>query len=132
MISLCTLVPGRCTCRSWSKCLLVWHRPLTLNLAKCEFGKATVTYLGRQVGQGQVRPVEAKVTAVKDCAAPSTRSALRRFLGMAGYYRSFCRNFSTIAQPLTALTSPKVDFVWTKRFQLRKNSAKSRPCARCS
>jgi len=27
---------------------------LTLNLAKCEFGKATVTYLGKQVGQGQV------------------------------------------------------------------------------
>ena len=28
---------------------------LTLNLAKCEFGRGTVTYLGRQVGQGQVR-----------------------------------------------------------------------------
>ena len=27
---------------------------LTLNLAKCEFGKGTVTYLGRQVGQGEV------------------------------------------------------------------------------
>lgn len=25
---------------------------LTLNLAKCEFGKAIVTYLGKQVGQG--------------------------------------------------------------------------------
>lgn len=35
---------------------------LTLNLAKCEFGKTTVTYLGRQVGQGQVRPIEAKIT----------------------------------------------------------------------
>lgn len=32
---------------------------LTLNLAKCEFGRATVVYLGREVGQGQVRPVEA-------------------------------------------------------------------------
>lgn len=47
---------------------LVFHRlskaSLTLNLAKCEFGKATVTYLGKQVGQGSVRPVDAKVTAV--------------------------------------------------------------------
>ncbi len=33
---------------------------LTLNLAKCEFGQATITYLGKEVGQGQVRPVEAK------------------------------------------------------------------------
>ncbi|KAL0175369.1 hypothetical protein M9458_031337, partial [Cirrhinus mrigala] len=33
---------------------------LTLNLTKCEFAKAIVTYLGKRVGQGQVRPVEAK------------------------------------------------------------------------
>lgn len=29
---------------------------LTLSLSKCEFGKATITYLGKQVGQGQVWP----------------------------------------------------------------------------
>lgn len=34
---------------------------LTINLAKCEFAKATVTYLGKVVGQDQVRPVRAKV-----------------------------------------------------------------------
>ncbi len=28
---------------------------LTLNLAKCEFSQATITYLGKEVGQGQVR-----------------------------------------------------------------------------
>ncbi|KAL7837523.1 hypothetical protein SRHO_G00272340 [Serrasalmus rhombeus] len=37
---------------------------LTINLAKCEFGKARVTYLGKVVGGGQVRPVEAKVEAI--------------------------------------------------------------------
>ena len=59
---------------------------LTLNLAKCDFGKATITYLGRQVGQGQVRPVEAKVSAITDCPVPTTRKALRQFLGMAGVH----------------------------------------------
>ncbi len=34
---------------------------LTVNLAKCEFAKATVTYLGKVVGNGTVRPVQAKV-----------------------------------------------------------------------
>ncbi len=34
---------------------------LTINLAKCEFGKARVTYLGKVVGGGQVRPVEVKI-----------------------------------------------------------------------
>ncbi len=37
---------------------------LTVNLAKCEFAKATVTYLGKVVGQGCVRPVRAKVEAI--------------------------------------------------------------------
>jgi hypothetical protein len=66
---------------------------LTLNLAKCEFGKATVTYLGKQVGQGQVRPLNAKVTAILSLPTPTTRRELRRFLGMVGYYRCFCQNF---------------------------------------
>ncbi len=46
---------------------------LTLNLAKCEFCQATVTYLGKEVGHGQVRPVEAKVMAISDFPVPNTR-----------------------------------------------------------
>ena len=101
---------------------------LTLNLAKCEFGKATVIYLGREVGQGQVRPVEAKVSAIASCVPPPTRRALRRFLGMAGYYRSFCRNFSSVALPLTNLLSPKLEYVWTPECQHAFESVKSLLC----
>lgn len=39
---------------------------LTINLAKCEFGKAVVTYLGKQVGQGCVHTVDAKVAAISE------------------------------------------------------------------
>ncbi len=69
---------------------------LTLNLAKCEFAKAVVAYLGKRVGQGQVRPVEAKVCAIVEFPIPTNKRELRRFLGMAGYYRGFCRNFAAI------------------------------------
>lgn len=62
---------------------------LTLNLAKCDFGKASVTYLGRQVGGGQVRPVDAKVTAILEFPAPATRKALRSFLGLAECQAAF-------------------------------------------
>lgn len=72
---------------------------LTVNLAKCEFAKATVTYLGRVVGQGQVRPVAAKVHAVQHFPVPTTKKELMRFLGLAGYYRSFCNNFSAVVAP---------------------------------
>ena len=90
---------------------------LTVNLAKCEFGKATVTYLGKVVGRGQVRPVGAKVEAICTFSVPSNRQELRRFLGMVGYYRGFCQNFATVVTPLTNLLSSKVPFHWTEASQ---------------
>ena len=102
---------------------------LTLNLAKCEFGKATVTYLGKQVGLGQVRPVDAKVAAVVSYPVPTTRRELRRFLGMAGYYRCFCKNFSVVVAPLTRLCSPAVPFEWSEECQHAFHAAKSLLCS---
>lgn len=101
---------------------------LTLNLAKCEFGKATVTYLGKEVGRGQVRTVAAKVDAITRFPAPATRRELRRFLGMTGYYRTFCRNFSTVVAPLTRLLSPSVSFEWTAECQSAFDSVKALLC----
>lgn len=54
---------------------------LTVNLAKCEFAKATVTYLGKVVGQGCVRPVRAKVEAIDQFPSPTTKKELMCFLG---------------------------------------------------
>lgn len=98
---------------------------LTLNLAKCEFGKATVTYLGKQVGHGQVWPVEPKVSAVLSFPVPTTRWEL----GMAGYYHCFCKNFSTVVSPLTRLCSPAVPFVWSEECNQAFTAAKSILCS---
>ncbi len=35
--------------------------------------KLRLPYLGKEVGQGQVRPIEAKVTAIADFPVPATR-----------------------------------------------------------
>ena len=78
---------------------------LTMNLMKSEFGKATVKYLGHIVGQGQVRPLDAKIQTIAKFPIPTSRKELARFLGMAGYYRNFCLNFSEIASLLTNLLS---------------------------
>ncbi|KAI2646146.1 Retrovirus-related Pol polyprotein [Labeo rohita] len=98
---------------------------LTLNLAKCEFGKATVTYLGKVVGNGQVRPIEAKIESICAFPVPANRRELRRFLGMAGYYRGFCQNFASIVAPLTDLISTKVPFEWTTVSQQAFDGAKA-------
>ena len=97
---------------------------LTFNLMKSEFGKATVKYLGHIVGQGQVRPLDAKIQTIVKYPIPTSRKELARFLGMAGYYRNFCLNFSEIAAPLTNLLSKKVKFVWTDDCQLAFDKVK--------
>ena len=90
---------------------------LTINLMKCSFGCGTVTYLGHEVGQGNTKPRTAKVQAIMDFPPPSTRKSLMRFLGMAGFYRRFCPNFSSVVAPLTALLSPKLTYQWTEDSQ---------------
>lgn len=98
---------------------------LTVNLSKCEFGQATVTYLGKRVGGGEVRPLQAKVEAILAVPVPKTRTELRRYLAMVGYYRGFCENFSAVASPLTDLLSPKVDFRWSPLCQSAFEQTKS-------
>lgn len=107
----------------------LWWAGLTINLAKCEFAKATVTYLGKVVGQGFVCPVEAKIQAVKQFPQPTTKKELMRFLGMAGYYRAFCKNFSIVASPLTNLLKAKAEFIWSTQCQEAFDAVKALLCS---
>ena len=87
---------------------------LILNLVKSEFCQANAVYLGHVVGQGMVRPTKAKVEAIEKFSTPRTKKELQRFLGMAGYYRKFCQNFSDVASPLTNLLAKNVKYVWSE------------------
>ena len=75
---------------------------LTINLMKSEFGKATVKYLGHIVGQGQVRPLDAKIQTIAKFLIPKSRKELPRFLGMAGYFGNFCLIFRKLLACCTA------------------------------
>ncbi|GJS72926.1 putative reverse transcriptase domain-containing protein [Tanacetum coccineum] len=46
----------------------------------------------------------AKIKAVKNWASPTTPTEIRQFLGLAGYYQRFIKDFSKIAKSLTELT----------------------------
>jgi hypothetical protein len=76
---------------------------LTVNLAKSEFGQAHVVYLSYVIGQGKLAPVDAKVQAILAFPPPNGKKALKRFLGMIGYYRKFCKNFAHCTLPWTNL-----------------------------
>ena len=97
---------------------------LTTNLAKSEFGKSSLEYLGFKLGRGTIQPLQAKINAVLDFPRPTTRKELRRFLGMIGFYRKFCQNFSEVVSPLTDMTSPKTIFHWTKECEAAFEQAK--------
>ena len=97
---------------------------LTVNLVKSDFGDAHVTYLGHVVGQGQVKPVTAKVEAIINYPVPSNKKEIMSFLGMSGYYRKFCKNFSSVCEPLTRLLSKHKEFVWDSECQRAFNTIK--------
>ncbi|XP_076053569.1 uncharacterized protein LOC143032587 [Oratosquilla oratoria] len=98
---------------------------LTVNLAKSEFGHARVTFLGHVVGQNEVRPVAAKIAAIQQYPVPDDKKAVMRLLGMAGYYRRFCPNFSSIVAPMTDLLSGKKAFRWSQMCQESFESLKT-------
>ena len=52
-----------------------------------------------------------KTEAVQDWAQPKSVFEIRSFLGLAGYYRRFVKDFSRLASPLTRLTRKGVKFV---------------------
>jgi len=86
--------------------------------------QATVTYLGKIVGQGKVCPIHVKVLAIQAFPVPSTKRELLRFLGMAGYYRGFCANFASVVAPLTELLKIDVKYVWSPLCQQAFNQVK--------
>ena len=59
----------------------------------------------------------AKVEAVMQWETPKSPSDIRSFLGLAGYYRRFIRDFSKDVVPLTRLTRKGVDFRWGSEQQ---------------
>ncbi|GJR86034.1 putative reverse transcriptase domain-containing protein [Tanacetum coccineum] len=53
----------------------------------------------------------AKIKEVKDWASPTTPTEIRQFLGFAGYYRRFIKDFSKIAKSLTELTQKNKKYI---------------------
>lgn len=88
-----------------------------LQLASWFIWQVIVTYLGRVV-----------VHAVERYPPPSTKKELQCFLGLVGYYRSFCKAFFTVVFPLTELLKACVKFVWSPECQQVFDNVKALLC----
>lgn len=90
-----------------------------------------VVYLGYVVGEGKVKPTESKIQAVKEFPRPKTKTDVRAFLGLGGYYRKFIPNYAEIAAPLADLTrkaAPRV-ILWTDQCSKAFVELKDRLCS---
>jgi len=95
---------------------IVSEAGMTLNLAKCEFGKPEVKFVGRMVASGNHRPDPQRLQCLAKIEMPRTKKELRALLKAFGYYREYIPHLSAIAMPLTDLTKKGVPNVIVSRW----------------
>ena len=104
---------------------------LLANLGKCSFGTDHVVFLGIIVGADGLRVDEEKIKSIRDWPSPTTMGEVRSFHGLAGFYRWFVHNFSTIAAPLTEVIKKNVGLKWEQAqeeaFQILKGKLTQAP-----
>ena len=84
---------------------VLFENQFVLKLSKCFFAQSQVEYLGHLVSHKGVEPLESKVLAIQQWPVPRTTKVVRSFLGLAGFYRRFIRQYATIAVPLVKATT---------------------------
>jgi hypothetical protein len=90
---------------------------LYAQFSKCEFWLTEVAFLGHVISAGGVSVDPGKVKDVLNWMPPATISGIQSFLGLAGYYRRFIKDFSKIAKPMMKLLEKNKAFEWTKECQ---------------
>jgi transposase InsO family protein len=83
---------------------------------KIRLGVKELPFLGTIVGVNGCRPDPEKTKAITELPVPSNVHHLRRFLGMASYYRRYIPNFADIAYPLYSIAK--------KNAKLNRNANK--------
>ncbi|GFT82015.1 retrovirus-related Pol polyprotein from transposon 297 [Trichonephila clavipes] len=81
---------------------------LKVKPSKCKFAQEEVLFLGHRIGSGSRSPSDLKIKAIADFPRPTTKTHVRSFLGLVGYYSHYIPNYSTTASPLTDALKGKI------------------------
>ena len=86
------------------------HAKLKLGAKKCTFADKEVSYLVHRVTEEGLLPDHSHLTAIREIQPPKNATEVRSFLGLAGYYWRYVKNFAAIAGLLHALTQKDAVF----------------------
>ncbi len=104
---------------------------LTLKLSKCHFLRKEIRYLGYVLNSSGIQTTSDKIASILKFPTPRDVKAVRSFLGLSGFYRSFIQSYSTIARPLAILLRKEAQFTWgteqQQAFDKLKKALTSQP-----
>ena len=83
---------------------------LSLNWEKFYFMVTEGIVLGHKISTAGLEVDQAKVAIIKTLLPPTTVKGIRSFLGYAGFYRRFIKDFSKISKPLGRLLEKDAKF----------------------
>lgn len=100
---------------------------LTINSKKCQFCKPSLAFLGYVVDKNGLHANPDKVKSICDYPQPQTFTQVKRFIGMASWYRRFIKNFSELIIPLNNLIKGKKKrqkITWNNEADIAFNNIK--------
>ncbi|WVZ76016.1 hypothetical protein U9M48_024021 [Paspalum notatum var. saurae] len=104
---------------------------LYVKFSKCAFWLREVSFLGHILSEKGVAVDPSKVEDVLNWKQLEIVTEIRSFLGLAGYYRRFIKDFSKTAKPMTSLTKKNAKYLWDPKceeaFTSLKKSLTSAP-----
>nr|GEV61000.1 reverse transcriptase domain-containing protein [Tanacetum cinerariifolium] len=104
---------------------------LCLNWEKSHFMVKEGIVLGQKISKEGIKVDKDKVDVITKLPHPATVKGIRSFLGHAGFYRRFIKDFSKIARPMTRLLEKDTPFFFSKEcveaFQTLKRKLTKAP-----
>ncbi|XP_050101964.1 uncharacterized protein LOC126582037, partial [Malus sylvestris] len=97
---------------------------LVLNWEKCHFMVRQGIVLGHIVSERGIEVDKSKIDLVRYLPSPTSVRVVRSFLGHAGFYRRFIKDFSKISNPLCRLLQKDVAFDFNKECEKAFNHLK--------
>ncbi|KAD0228464.1 hypothetical protein E3N88_44576 [Mikania micrantha] len=104
---------------------------LMLNWEKCHFMVKEGIVLGHKISRAGIEVDKAKIETISKLPPPTNVKSIRSFLGHAGFYRWFIKDFSKISRPMTQLLEKDAPFVFSEEclraFELLKEKLVNAP-----